>query len=158
MVLSADPDRDPSTLAIIGAAAALAISDIPFHHVLAGVRVGMLNGNFVAQPSYEETRDANLNIVVAGTEQGIVMVEAGASGVSEEDVLRAIEFGHDCCKKIIAAIRHLVSLVGKTKRTYTPAAINASLAADIDAKVRVDLTDAMNTQKHSKNRQLSQDR
>src|SRR5215467_10140744 len=90
MVLSADPERDPSVLAIIGAGAALAISDIPFHHVLGGVRVGLIGGTYRANPSYDETKDAKLNIVVAGTEQGIVMVEAGASEAGEAEVLEAI--------------------------------------------------------------------
>src|SRR5258708_16728565 len=90
MVLSADPDRDPSTLAMVGASAALAISEIPFHHILAAVRVGMVNGQLIANPSYEETRESKLNIVVSGTDDGIVMVEAGASGVTEDDVLKAI--------------------------------------------------------------------
>src|SRR5258706_16479903 len=71
MVLSADPVRDPSTLAIIGAGASLAISDIPFHHVLAAVRVGMIDGKFVANPSYEETKASRVNIVVAGAGRGM---------------------------------------------------------------------------------------
>src|SRR5438477_6352631 len=87
MVLSADPERDPATLAIIGAAAALAISDIPFHHILAVVRVGLVKGKMVVNPAYAETREADLSIVVAGTEDGIVMVEAGAEQVSEEFVV-----------------------------------------------------------------------
>src|SRR5437762_6629699 len=103
MVLSADPEQDPNSLAIVGTAAALAISDIPFDYVLAGVRVGMKDGQYVANPTYTEGRESELNIVVAGTEDGIVMVEAGARQVSEADVLGAIEFGHDCCKKIAAA-------------------------------------------------------
>ena len=74
MVLSADPECDPSTLAIIGAGAALAISEIPFHHLLGAVRVGSVDGKLVAQPNYTETRGAKLNIVVAGTEEGIVKV------------------------------------------------------------------------------------
>src|ERR1041385_2812552 len=78
MVLSADPEQDPNSLAIVGAAAALAISDIPFPYVLAGVRVGMRNGEYVANPTYTEGRESKLNIVVAGTAEGIVMVEAGA--------------------------------------------------------------------------------
>ena len=105
MVLSADPEQDPNSLAIVGAAAALAISDIPFQHVLGGVRVGMRDGQYVANPTYTEGRESKLNIVVAGTEDGIVMVEAGAQQASEEEVLGAIEFGHDCCKKIAAGIR-----------------------------------------------------
>src|SRR5208337_3368021 len=120
MVLSADPKRDPSTLAIIGAGASLAISDIPFHHVLGGVRVGSVNGKLVANPSYDETRESKVNIVVAGTEQGIVMVEAGAQHASEEEVLEAIEYGHTCCKKIGAAISELVAKVGKKKWEVTP--------------------------------------
>src|ERR1700694_2452214 len=67
MVMSADPQRDPSTLAIVGAAAALAISEIPFHHVLGGVRVGRVNGQLIANPSYDEGRDSTINIVVAGS-------------------------------------------------------------------------------------------
>jgi len=78
MVLSADPEQDPNSLAIVGAGAALAISDIPFSYVLSGVRVGMKDGKYIANPTYTEGRESKLNIVVAGTEEGIVMVEAGA--------------------------------------------------------------------------------
>src|SRR6201997_2550490 len=116
MVLSADPVRDPSTLAIVGAGAALAISDIPFEHVLGGVRVGSVNGKLVANPSYEEARDSRINIVVAGTAEGIVMVEAGARHASEEEILAAIEYGHECCRKIATGIRELVAKAGKKKR------------------------------------------
>jgi polyribonucleotide nucleotidyltransferase len=150
MVLSADPERDPSVLAIIGAGAALAISDVPFHHVLAAVRIGLHNGVMVANPGYEATKNSKLNIVVAGTEEGIVMVEAGASEVSEAEVLSAIEFGHDCCKKIAVGIRELMKLAGKTKRVYTPAAANEAGAKKIATAVRADLTDALNTEKYEK--------
>ncbi len=158
MVLSADPQRDPSVLAIIGAGAALAISDIPFHHVLAGVRVGLINGVYQANPSYDESKDAKLNIVVAGTEQGIVMVEAGANSASEAEVLDAIEFGHNCCKKIADAINQLVKLCGKTKRVYTPPAINQDMLAKISAAVRADLSDALNTEKYGKLESYAQSR
>src|SRR5271163_3783265 len=112
MVLSADPLRDPSTLAIIGAGAALAISDIPFEHVLAGVRVGLVEGKLTANPSYEETKASKIGIVVDGTEHGIVMVESGAQQATEAEVLAAIEFGHDCCKKIAVGIRELMKKAG----------------------------------------------
>ena len=150
MVMSADPEQDPNSLAIVGAAAALAISDIPFHHVLAGVRVGMRDGQYLANPTYTEGRESKLNIVVAGTEDGIVMVEAGAQEVSEQDVLGAIEFGHDCCKKIAAAIRQLMSLTGKTKREFTSPELNTELYAQIEKEARADLTDALNTEKYDK--------
>ena len=150
MVLSADPQHDPGVLAIVGAGAALAISDIPFQHVLGGVRVGLMNGVYRANPSYDETKDAKLSIVVAGTEQGIVMVEAGANQASEAEVIDAIEFGHDCCKKIAAGIRRLVQAAGKTKREFTSPAVNEQMLEKISAAVRPELTDALNTQKYGK--------
>jgi polyribonucleotide nucleotidyltransferase len=150
MVLSADPARDPSTLAIIGAGASLAISDIPFQHVLGGVRVASVNGKLTANPSYEETKESKANIVVAGTEDGIVMVEAGAQQASEEEVLEAIEYGHQCCKKIVAGIRELVSKAGKPKWSYTPPEMNKELYAQIEKQIRTELTDALDTKKYQK--------
>jgi polyribonucleotide nucleotidyltransferase len=150
MVLSADPEQDPNSLAIAGAAAALAISDLPFEHVLGGVRVGLRDGQYIANPTYTEGRESKLNIVVAGTEDGIVMVEAGAKQVSEEEVLGAIEFGHDCCKKIAAAIRELVKLAGKPKRVFTPPALDEALYAEVAKQARAELTDTLNTQKYPK--------
>ena len=150
MVLSADPARDPSTLAIIGAGASLAISDIPFQHILGGVRVASVNGKLMANPSYEESRESKVNIVVAGTEDGIVMVEAGAQQATEEQVLEAIEYGHQSCKKIVAGIRELVAKTGKPKWTYTPPEINKELYAQIEKQIRAELTDALNTKKYQK--------
>ena len=150
MVLSADPEQDPNSLAIAGAGAALAISDLPFPYVLGGVRVGMKDGKYIANPTYTEGRESKLNIVVAGTEEGIVMVEAGAQQVSEAEVLGAIEFGHECCKKIAAGIRQLVKLAGKKKREFTPPALDQALYMEISRQARIELTDALNTQKYSK--------
>ncbi len=150
MVMSADPEQDPNSLAIAGAAAALAISDIPFPYVLAGVRVSMKDGQYIANATYTEGRESKLNIIVAGTEEGIVMVEAGAQQVSEEEVLGAIEFGHDCCKKIAAGIRKLVELTGKKKREFTPPVLNPDVYAAVEKLARVDLTDALNTKKYEK--------
>lgn len=150
MVLSADPEHDPGVLSIVGAGAALAISDVPFHHVLGGVRVGLVNGEYKANSSYEESKNSKLNIIVAGTDEGIVMVEAGANEASEAEVIGAIEFGHDCCKKIATAIRDLVKEAGKQKRPFTPAATNDAMFTKISAAVRTDLSDAMNTEKYPK--------
>jgi polyribonucleotide nucleotidyltransferase len=150
MVLSADPEQDPNSLAIVGAAAALAISDIPFAYVLAGVRVGMKDGQYLANPTYTEGRESKLNIVVAGTEEGIVMVEAGAQQVSEAEVLGAIDFGHDCCKKIAAAIKKLVAETGKPKREFIPPALDQEIYDKIAKEVRTELADALNTQKYPK--------
>ena len=150
LVLSADPTRDPSTLAIMGAGAALAISDIPFEHVMAGVRVGLVDGKLTANPTYEETKASKIGIVVAGTEGGIVMVESGANQATEEEVLAAIEFGHDCCKKICKGIQELMKKAGKTKRTYTPPVVNQALYDQIAKGISAELKDAMNTQKYEK--------
>src|SRR6202521_5526966 len=150
MVFSADPARDPSTLAIIGAGASLAISDIPFEHVLGGVRVGMVDGKMIANPTYEETKASKVNIVVAGTDGGIVMVESGAQQATEAEVLAAIEFGHECCKKIAAGIRDLMKKCGKTKRVFTPPEINKVMYDQIAKSIRAELQDAMNTQKYEK--------
>jgi polyribonucleotide nucleotidyltransferase len=150
LVLSADPTRDPSTLAIMGAGAALAISDIPFEHVMAGVRVGLVDGTLTANPTYEETKASKIGIVVAGTEGGIVMVESGAQQATEEEVLAAIEFGHECCKKICKGIHELMKKAGKKKRTYTPPETNQPLYDQISKSISTELKDAMNTQKYEK--------
>src|ERR1022692_2244206 len=150
MVLSADPEQDPNSLAIAGTAAALAISEIPFPYVLGGVRVSMKDGKYIANATYTEGRESKLNIVVAGTEEGIVMVEAGAQEVSEAEVLGAIEFGHECCKKIAAGIRELMKLAGKKKREFTPYVLDGAVYDQVEKDGRVDLTDAMNTAKYEK--------
>src|SRR5258708_3875122 len=150
MVLSADPNRDPSTLAIVGAGASLGISDIPFHHILAAVRVGMIDGKLIPHPTYEETKSSKVNIVVAGTEEGIVMVESGAQQASEAEVLSAIEFGHACCKKIAGAIKELMAKTGKPKREFTPPPINEELYKKLEAAARAEVADAMNTEKYHK--------
>jgi polyribonucleotide nucleotidyltransferase len=150
MVLSADPEHDPGILAIVGAGAALAISDIPFHHLVSAVRVGIVDGKYVANPTYSESRDSKLNIVVAGSDQGIVMVEAGAREASEEEVLGALDHGLKSCQKIIEVLKKLVAAAGKAKKVFTPKEIDQALYKEIEKKVRVDLTDALNTKKYDK--------
>jgi polyribonucleotide nucleotidyltransferase len=150
MVVSADPEQDPDKLAIVGAGAALAISDIPFEHVLGAVRVGLVNGVLVANPTYSESRESLLNIVVAATEGGIVMVEAGASQVSEAQVLEAIEFGHDCCRKIAGAIKQMAAACGKPKRVYTPPPVNQELYDQVSKQCKTELKDALDTKKYPK--------
>ena len=150
MVLSADPQRDPSPLAIIGAAAALALSDIPFPEVLSGIRISLVKGQMVALPTYDEQREAKLSITVAGTETGMVMVEAGAHGASEAEVIDAIDFGHACCKKIIAGIRNLMAQAGKPKMPFTPAALDQKLYDAMAARYSAELADVLDTEKYPK--------
>src|SRR5580698_5690463 len=149
-VLSADPDNDPGVLALVGAGAALAISDIPFHHIVSAVRVGMVDGKYIVNPTYEQSRSAKLNITIAATPEGICMVESGAQQVSEADILGALEFGHEAVKKIAAAVKQLVAVSGKPKKEFVAPELNKELYAVIEKKVRKDLTDALDTKKYSK--------
>jgi polyribonucleotide nucleotidyltransferase len=150
MVLSADPEHDPGVLGIVGAGAALAISDIPFHHLVSAVRVGIIDGKYVANPTYTETRASKLNMIVAGSDQGIVMVEAGAQQVTEEEVLGALEHGHESCKKIIKVLEQLVKAAGKPKKEFVAKEVDSALLASIDKKIRAELIDALNTKKYEK--------
>jgi polyribonucleotide nucleotidyltransferase len=150
MVLSADPEHDPGVLAIVGAGAALAISDIPFHHLVSAVRVGLVDGKYIANPTYTETRASKLNMIVAGSDQGIVMVEAGAQQVTEEEVLGGLEHGHQACLKIIEVLKQLVAAAGKTKKEFVARELNQDLVASIDKKIREELIDALNTKKYDK--------
>src|SRR5512143_1066237 len=115
-VLSADSENDPDVVAINGASAALTLSDIPFHGPVAAVRVGLLSGAFVINPTYAEMRESLVNIMVVGTADHIVMVESGAKEVKEETVVDAIEFAHAEIKKIVAKINELAKEVGRKKR------------------------------------------
>src|SRR6201992_34365 len=116
LVLSADKDNDPDIVGINAAGAALALSDIPFGGPIGAVRVGQVNGQFVVNPSYAERLESTLNITVVATKEGVVMIESGAKGVSEQTVVDAIEFGHAEAKKICAAIDELTAKAGKSKR------------------------------------------
>ncbi len=149
-VISADPERDPGILALTGAGAALAISDIPFHHYIAAVRVALLDGKLIVMPTYDEAKTADISIVVAGTETGVVMVEAGGMGATEADVVRCVDYGLECCQKIIAGIKELVAKCGKTKREYVAPEVDKALYAEIEKAIKVDLTDALDTKKYSK--------
>src|SRR5918995_5235640 len=101
LVLSADTDNDTDVLAITGASAAVAISEIPFEKTIAGVRVGLIDGKYVVNPTFEQRKQSKLDLVVAGSKDGLVMVEAGAREVSEEQVVEALNTAHDAIKQIV---------------------------------------------------------
>ena len=115
MVISHDQENPADVVALTGASAALLISDIPFNNPIAGARVGRVDGNFVFNPTYEESANSDLNLVMAGTSDGIVMVEAGATELSEDVMMDALEFGHERIKKIIEIQKQLHSLISKEK-------------------------------------------
>ena len=115
MVMSADSDNDSDVLAITGASAALFFSDIPFLNPIAGVRVGLVDGRYVVNPTYSDLRNSRLNLVVVGTEEAIVMVEAGAKEVSEAVVVEGLMFAHSEIKKLIGLQREMCEAIGKPK-------------------------------------------
>ena len=115
LVLSADTDNDPDVLAITGASAALALSEMPLQKTIAGVRVGMVNGSYVINPTHDERKQSALDLIVAGSNDGIVMVEAGAKEVTEPQVVGALEAAHAAIKQIVSAIDELKGATGKKK-------------------------------------------
>jgi polyribonucleotide nucleotidyltransferase len=149
-VLSADTENDPDVAGINGASAALTISDIPFNGPIGAVRVGLVSGQFVINPTYAEMRESLLNIMVVGTADGIVMIESGAKEVKEETVVDAIEFGHAEVKKICAAINDLKAKAGKPKRKVSPPEFDQAYYDRLKSKVGADLSDRLNTEKHPK--------
>ncbi len=149
-VYSADKENDPDVLGINGASCALALSDIPFHGPVGAVRIGIVDDQFVVNPTYAERAKSLLNIMVVGTKDGIVMIESGAQEIAEERVVDAIEFGHEQIKKICAAIEDLVSRAGKTKRLVGAVETDHEYLNGLTAKVGAKLKDALDTQKHPK--------
>ena len=113
LVLSADTENDTDVLAITGASAALALSEIPFQKTIAGVRVGLVDGQYVINPTFEQRKQSKLDLVVAGSKDGLVMVEAGAKEVSEEQVVEALEAAHAAIKQIVAGIDDLAQRGGQ---------------------------------------------
>jgi len=150
MVLSADSANDPDVIAVTAASAAAYCSDLPFSDPIAAVRVGLLDGQLVANPTVAEQKTSKLNIVVAGTEKGIVMVEAGAFEVSEEKVAEALEFGHEEIRKIVGAIKELHGQLKPAKVVVEPLPFDQKIYDDLKKNYGAKLLDALNTQKYPK--------
>ena len=149
-VYSADKENDPDVLGINGASCALALSDIPFHGPVGAVRIGLVDDQFVVNPTYAERAKGELNIMVVGTKDGIVMIESGAKEVREDRIVDAIEFAHEEIKKICAAIEDLVGRAGKPKRSVSAAEVDTEYLAALTSKVGDRLKDALNTREHPK--------
>ena len=150
MVLSADSENDPDVIGLTAASAALFISKIPFETPIAAVRVGLIDGKLMANPTVAEQKTSLLNLVVAGSEEAIVMVESGALEVSEDTVVDALEFAHAEIRKIVAAIRELHKRVNPEKVKVTPPAFDEALYSEIKSKYGERLRDALDTAKHPK--------
>jgi len=131
-VLSSDQENDGDILGIIGASAALAVSDIPFHNLIGAVRVGRVDGRFIADPLFSELEKSDMNITVVGTRDHIMMVEGGAQEVSEKDMVDALAFGHEQVKNVVATIEELAAKAGKPKKEITPVPLNPEIVQAVN--------------------------
>ncbi|PYR71403.1 MAG: polyribonucleotide nucleotidyltransferase [Acidobacteria bacterium] len=150
LVLSADPDIDPSMHAIVGASAALYTSTIPFAHPIAAVRVGLIDGRYYLNPTYTELKNSRLNLAVAGMEDGIAMVECGANEVSEEIMVEALNFAHQAIRQIIELQKQLYDKIRPEKLAVEAPKIDAAVSKKIEKEIRASLEDALDTHKYSK--------
>lgn len=126
-VLSSDQQNDSDVLGICAAGCGLALSDIPFEHMIAAVRVGRINGEFVVNPTSAELDESDMNIIVAGTKSDVIMVEGGCLEVSEDDLVAALQFGLVHIGSIIEAIATLTKTVGKPKKEFIPPVVDPEL-------------------------------
>src|ERR687892_185311 len=134
LLMSADTENDADVLAITGASAALALSEIPFEKTIAGVRVGMVDGQFVINPTFEQRKTSRLDLIVAGSRDGIVMVEAGAKEVTEDEVVGALDAAHAAIKQIVETIDDLASAVGPKKMSVAKKEIGHDFYREVEEK------------------------
>jgi polyribonucleotide nucleotidyltransferase len=142
-VLSYDSDNDPDVLGIVGCAAALSISGIPFEGPVAGVRVGMIDGDYVINPSFDQLDESTIDVVVAGTADSVSMVEGSALEVSEADLLGAVRVGHEAIKEICATIEELKREVGRPEMAWSPPETDTELAGRVAQQARPAVEKAM---------------
>jgi polyribonucleotide nucleotidyltransferase len=150
MVLSADSDNNPDVIGIVAGGAALYLSDIPYYAPIGAVRVGLVDGRLLTNPTYAEIKSSLLNLVVVGTEDAIVMVEAGAKEVSEETILDALQYGHAEIRKIVALQKDLFASLGVKKREFVTPVVDEVFLSEVASKVEEQLHEAMDTSKYAK--------
>ncbi|HKZ80621.1 MAG TPA: polyribonucleotide nucleotidyltransferase [Pyrinomonadaceae bacterium] len=149
-VISADPDNNPDVIAITGASCALYLSDIPFLNPIAGVRIGLIEGRYLVNPTYDEVRDSRLNLLVAGTEEAIVMVEAGAQEVSEEIMVEALMLAHKEINRLCRWQKELYRALDIQKREATPVVLNEEMLGEIRRNYTDRLRAALDTTNQEK--------
>lgn len=135
-VLSSDKENDADVLGIVGASAALSLSDIPFDGPIAGVRIGRINGRFIVNPTFSELELSDMDVIVASSKDAIAMVEGEAHEVSEEDIAAALEFGHQANQELTILIEELAKEAGIEKQTVEPIQIDPSLRERVEKDVR----------------------
>jgi polyribonucleotide nucleotidyltransferase len=143
LVLSADSDNDSDVLAVTGASAALALSEIPVEKTIAAVRVALVGDELVINPTYAQRKEAKLDIVVAGSKDGLVMVEAGAKVVTEDTVVSALEAGHAAIKQIVDMIDKMAKEAGKKKVAAPKREFDREFYREVEEKVLLPLSEAM---------------
>ncbi len=143
LVLSADSENDTDVLAITGASVALSLSEIPFEKTIAGVRVGLVDGQYVINPTFAQRKESKLDLVVAGSKDGLVMVEAGAKEVSEAQVVEGLNQAHAAIKQIVTVIDDMAREAGKKKLAVPRKEIAADFYREIEGKVFEPLAKAM---------------
>lgn len=143
LVLSADKENDPDVMSITGASAALYCSPIPFFNPIAGVRVGLMDGQFVANPPFTKLKDSSLNLIVAGTEDAIVMVEAGAQQITEETMIEALDFAHNNIRKLIALQKELYEKIQPVKREFVKLTLDQAEYARIEQAYAQAISEAL---------------
>jgi polyribonucleotide nucleotidyltransferase len=144
-VISADPDNNPDVIAITGASCALYLSDIPFLNPIAGVRIGLIEGRYIVNPTYDEVRESRLNLIVAGTEEAIVMVEAGATEVSEEIMVEALMLAHKEINRLCRWQKELYKALEIQKREVVAAPLDEDILRDVTEKYTDRLRSALDT-------------
>ncbi len=144
-VISADSENDPDVIAITGASCALYLSDIPFTTPIAGVRVGLIEGKYLINPTYDERRESELNLIVAGTEEAICMVEAAANEVAEDIMLEALMLAHKEIKRLCLWQKELGKALQITKREFVAAQLDESLVSEIEKNFGERLRAALDT-------------
>ena len=142
-VLSVDQENDPDVLAMVGASAALEVSDIPFNGPIAGIRVGRVNGELILNPTSTQLVDSDINLIVAGSREAVVMVEGGAKEVSEEDLVQAVFYGHQGIQDILDLQKKLGLAVGNTKKTFPVPVEDEALKARVFDLARIPLLEAL---------------
>ena len=141
-ILSVDQDNTPEMTALFGSSLATSISQIPFNGPVAGVKVGRVNGEFIINPTAEQTELSDIDLTVAGTKDAINMVEAGAKEVSEKDMLDALMFGHDAIKELVAFQEEIIDKIGVIKMDYEVLEITDELKEEINTLAHDDLDKA----------------
>src|SRR5712692_2771818 len=144
-VISADLDNNPDVIAITGASCALYLSDIPFPNPIAGVRIGLIDGRYIVNPTYDEVRESRLNLIVAGTEEAIVMVEAGAHEVTEQIMVEALMLAHKEINRLCRWQKELYKALGIEKRAVEPPALNEEMVGEIQRNYAERLRAALDT-------------